>query len=449
MVIRLEYPNNTSAVMIQNLTLLQSPEYKQKLNQCIHCGLCLQACPTYLQFGTEMDLPRGRITLMRAVSEERVSLQDFQESIGPHINLCLACRSCETACPSGVHYGELVEAARVVLEQNRKPGLGERLLRQVGLEWLMPHPQRLVFLARLLKIYQGIGLQALVRKLNFLPQALRAMEDILPPIQTQFQSSEGLLTSDTGNRVLFFTGCIQEAFLSPVNRATERVLARNGLAVYAPVDQTCCGAAHLHLGDTDGARRLARQNIDAFLSGCQDGDVIVTNAGGCGLSLKEYPHLLSDDPQYAGRAREFANRVRDVNELLAEVMHNPPHGEVKARVTYADSCHLRHGQKVIRQPRDLVQAVPGVEFIELRSPEMCCGSAGVYNIAQAETAEKILQAKMDDVRESGAEILVTTNTGCHMQLIAGVRKSGLPVQVMHIVELLDLSYTNEEAGQDG
>lgn len=396
-----------------------------------------------------MDSPRGRISLIRAVSEERVGLQDFQESIGPHINLCLACRSCETACPSGVHYGELVEMARIVLEQNRQPGLGERMLRRIGLEWLMPHPRRLVAMAQLLKIYQAIGLQALVRKLNFLPPALQAMEGILPPIQTQFLSSNGSSAGQTSTKVLFFTGCIQEAFLSPVNRATERVLARNGFSIHVPVAQTCCGAAHLHLGDTDGARKLARQNIDAFLSECQGGDVIVTNAGGCGLSLKEYPHLLSDDQQYSERAKEFAAHVRDLNELLAEKMPNPPQGVVRARVTYADSCHLRHGQKVVWQPRDLLQAVPGVEFVELLSPEQCCGSAGVYNIAQAETAEKILAAKIEDMRDTGAEILVTSNTGCQMQLIAGVRKAGLPVKVMHVVELLDLSYANEEADQDG
>ena len=430
--------------MIQNLTLLQTPEYHQKLRQCIHCGLCLQACPTYLVFGTEMDAPRGRIALMRAVSEARISLEDFQQSISPHLNLCLACRSCETACPSGVKYGELVETARVVVETNRAPGWGERILRRAGLNWLMPHLSRLKFMARLLKIYQALGLQAFVRRSRLLPGALKAMEGILPPINTQYRPETQRSSSDSVSekRVLFFTGCIQEAFLSPVNRATERVLTRNGYQVLAPSQQTCCGAAHLHLGELDSARRLARKNIDAFLD--FGDELIVTNAGGCGLSLKEYPHLLRDDLLYADRARLFASRVQDVTELLGTYMPTPPRGEVKARVTYADSCHLRHGQKVVRQPRDLVRAVPGVEFVDLAFPDQCCGSAGVYNIAQSETAEAILHAKLADVRASGAQILVTTNTGCQMQLMAGVRREGFPIKVMHLVELLDLSYANED-----
>ncbi|MBP1702801.1 MAG: protein of unknown function cysteine-rich region domain protein [Chloroflexi bacterium] len=430
--------------MIQNLNLLQTPEYQQKLNQCIHCGLCLQACPTYLVFGTEMDAPRGRIALMRAVSDGRVGLGDFQQSISPHINLCLACRSCETACPSGVRYGELVETARLLVESNRKPGWAERTLRKLGLDGLMPYPGRLKFMARLLKIYQVVGLQALVRRLNILPGPLKTMEGILPPIQPQYTPEAPPLNSnEPTRRILFFTGCIQEAFLAPVNRATERVLHRNGFRVVAPSEQTCCGAAHLHLGDLESARSLARQNIDAFLAECRDGEMIVTNAGGCGLSLKEYHHLLSDDPEYAERARQFASRVRDVSEILATDIIESPRGQVTARVTYADSCHLRHGQKVVRQPRDLLRSIPGVEYVDLAFPDQCCGSAGVYNIAQNETAEVILQAKLEDIRASGAQILVTTNTGCHMQLMSGVRRAGLPIKVMHLVELLDLAYANE------
>lgn len=435
--------------MIKNLPLLQTPEYTQKLDQCIHCGLCLQACPTYQVFGTEMDAPRGRITLMRAVAEERVSLQDFQESISPHINLCLACRSCETACPSGVRYGELVESARMVVEANRRPGFVERTLRKIGLDWLMPHPIVLKILAFLLKVYQGIGLQKLIRKLDFLPGPLKAMEGILPPLKLDFKGIEPEQGAELRPKVLFFSGCIQEAFLSQVNRATERVLIRNGYNVQAPSGQTCCGAAHLHMGDLAGAQELARKNIDSFLGQCQGDEVIVCNAGGCGLSLKEYPHLLKDDPQYTERARNFSGRVRDISEFLAAHIVAAPEGEVNARVTYADSCHLRHGQKVVRQPRDLIQSIPGVDYVDLRTPELCCGSAGVYNIAQASTAESILQAKMADIQETKAEILVTSNTGCHMQLIAGVRNAGLPVQVMHVVELLDQSYANEASNHHG
>ncbi|MDW8146669.1 MAG: (Fe-S)-binding protein [Roseiflexaceae bacterium] len=236
-------------------------------------------------------------------------------------------------------------------------------------------------------------------------------------------------------RVAFVVGCIQEAFLAPVNQATRRVLRRNGFEIVTPMTQTCCGAAHAHVGELDAARALARRNIDAFLA--EDMTAIIVNAGGCGLALKEYPHLLKDDPIYAERARRFASLVRDVNEFLADHLHRPPRGEMRVRATYVDSCHLRHGQRITRQPRDLLRAVPGLELIELRQPDRCCGSAGVYNIAQPDIADQVLDAKMKDVAATGATLVVTTNTGCHLQLIAGVRKARLNAKVMHVVEVLD------------
>lgn len=430
--------------MLQDIELLRTEEYQKKLAQCIHCGLCLQACPTYTVFGTEMDAPRGRIALIRALAEGKIGVEEFKDGFSQHILLCLACRSCETACPSGVQYGALVEEARVVIEHNRPMGFPERFLRWVGTEHLMTKLGLLKFIARLMWIYEWIGLQRLMRALNFLPKVLKAMEGILPPIQLKFTKFEKVYPAYGSRRgkVLFFTGCIQEGFLAGVNQATIRVLQRNGYEIYAPKGQTCCGAAHLHLGDKEGAKKLARLNIDAFLEQ-PDCTAVISNAGGCGVALKEYPHLLADDPAYLPKARQFATKVKDINEFLIDNLTVPPRGEVKARATYSDSCHLRHGQKVVRQPRELLKGIPGLQYVELSMPDRCCGSAGVYNIAQVDTANEILDAKMADIAATGAELIVTTNTGCHMQLLAGVRRAGLKAKVLHVVEVLDLSYQGD------
>ena len=337
--------------MTQPIRRLTGPTYHAKLHQCIHCGMCLEACPTYALFGTEMDGPRGRIALMRAAAEGRVAPDAFSGSFATHLNRCLACRACETACPSGVQYGSLIEVARSAIEQERTPGSGERLLRRLGLRQLMPHRGRLRLAARLLRVYQSIGLQKLVRGMNVLPPTLAAMENILPPIATEFVTSGDPAPAggQQRGRVAFFTGCVQDAFLSPVNAATVRVLQRNGFEVHFPAAQTCCGAAHAHTGEEDQARDLARRNIDAFLDA--DYDAVINNAGGCGLMLKEVGHLLADDPVYADRARQFATAVQDITQFLADNLHTPPTNPLNLRVTYADSCHLRHGQNVVQPPR--------------------------------------------------------------------------------------------------
>ncbi|MBI5303802.1 MAG: (Fe-S)-binding protein [Chloroflexi bacterium] len=427
--------------MIHNIELMQSPDYKTKLAQCIHCGLCLQSCPTYAVFGTEMDAPRGRIALMRAVSEGRIELDEFNDAFAKHINLCLACRSCETACPSGVKYGALVDGAHQVIMANHQPGTLERFVRWLGLREMMPHLDRLKAMARLMWLYQIIGLQKLVRALNILPRPLKTMEAILPPIVPEYRDyrEPAPAIGEKRGEVAFFIGCIQEAFLAPVNAATIRVLQRNGYTVHFPAGQTCCGAAQLHVGEHALVEQLARKNIDAFLA--REYDAVISNAGGCGATLKEeYLHLFRNDPVYADKAKKFAAKVKDVSEFLSAHFNVPPKGEVKIRATYSDSCHLRHVQKVAKQPRDLIKSIPGVELVELKLPDRCCGSAGVYNIAQSETADQVLDAKMADIASTGAEMIITTNVGCHMQLIAGTRKAGLKSQVKHVVELLDMSY---------
>jgi glycolate oxidase iron-sulfur subunit len=439
---------------------LTSPHFRELVTQCIHCGLCLPACPTYDVFGTEMDAPRGRIAMMRAAAEGRISLGEdgrLNESFARHINLCLACRACETACPSGVRYGQLVEATRTALEHKRQPASIERFLRWLALRQLLPHRGRLRALAFLLWIYQASGIQMLVRSLKLLPQPFKTMEEMLPELSARwpnYSQPAPAIGQDHG-RVALFLGCVQDAFLSHTNQATARVLQRNGYQVHYPPDQACCGAAQLHLGEENLARELARRNIDAFLGG--EYEAVIVNAGGCGATLKEYGHLLAEDPVYADRARRFAALVQDANQFVAAHLNRPPRGRVEARVTYSDSCHLRHGQKVVKQPRELLRRIPGLELAELNAPDRCCGSAGVYNIVQNETAEKILQAKMTDIAgalglENGAaletnqaRVIVSSNAGCHMQLIHGARAAGLDVPVQHVMDLLDAAYAAEEA----
>jgi glycolate oxidase iron-sulfur subunit len=432
--------------MIKGIERLRSSEYTLKLDQCVHCGLCLQACPTYAAFGTEMDSPRGRIALMRAASRGRLDQEEFSGAFAQHINLCLACRSCETACPSGVKYGFLVEGARQVIEENRQPGASERFMRWLGMRQMMPHAGRLKLAAQGLWLYQKTGAQRLVRKLDFLPKTLEAMDSILPPLVPRYHdySRPALASGERRGQVAFFIGCIQEAFLSQVNEATIRVLQANGYEVHFPPGQTCCGAAQLHIGEEALTRDLARRNIDAFLDG--DFEAIISNAGGCGATLKEeYVRLFRDDPVYADRARRFSNMVKDVSEFLADHLNVPPRGELKGRATYSDSCHLRHGQKVVKQPRALLKQIPGLQLVELKMPDRCCGSAGVYNIMQVDAANEVLDAKLVDIAATGADLIVVSNAGCQMQLIAGARRAGLKAEVLHVVEVLDRSYRNGQA----
>jgi len=307
----------------------------------------------------------------------------------------------------------------------------------------MPHRHRLRLLARGLWLYQRLGLTKIAQRLlPKLPPTLTTMEGMAPPIDLGFLDLTRLAPAlgPKRGKVAFFTGCVQDAFLAGVNRATVRVLQRNGYEVHFPAGQTCCNAAALHSGDTTQAHALARQNIDAFAGA--EFAAIINNAGGCGAALKGYDHLLADDPLYAARARAFVAKVKDISEFLVDHLHTPPTGYVQVRVAYVDSCHLRHGQKVTRQPRALLRAIPGVELVELAQPDMCCGSAGIYNLLQPDMANQVLDAKLADIRAVAPGVIATANTGCYMQMIYGVKRGELNATVLHVVELLEKSYAN-------
>jgi len=420
---------------------------QDELSRCLHCGMCLQFCPTYHIYGTEMDSPRGRIALMRAVAKGRLKVDDLPPSFTRHIALCLGCRACETACPSAVKYGHLIKAAQTTIRQQTKESWLARWLKWLGFRQLMPFRERLKALASVLWLYENSGLQTLFRSLRFMPRSLRQMELLLPPISREYfdYSVPAPALGKKRGKVAFFIGCVQEAFLTRANRATIRVLQRNGYEVHFPARQTCCGAAQLHLGELDFARELARRNIDAFLG--QGFEAVISNAGGCGATLKEeYTGLFSGDQAFCARAAQFSSLVQDFSEFMLDHLHEPPGGVVRGRAVYSDSCHLRHVQKIKKQPRQLLRMIPGLELVELKRPDLCCGSAGVYNIMHPQTANPILDLKMEEIKDARADLLIVSNTGCHMQLIAGTERSGCRVRVLHIAEVLEESYA--QGGRD-
>ncbi len=406
-------------------------------SRCVHCGLCLNHCPTYRLWHEEADSPRGRIRQMQLVDEGRLELG---EGFVTHIDRCLDCRACETACPSGVEYGKLIELARAQIEQNYRRPWASRLARDFVYKRLLPYPRRIATAARLLRIYQRSGLAAIARGAGILKLlGLADRERLLPEIDRDFFFGElGRTFPPKGARrarVAFFAGCVAQVTFSGLNRATIRVLQANGCEVVVPAAQVCCGALPAHAGVRDVARNLARANFPAFAS--DDFDAILTNAAGCGSTLKEYTHLFAaDDPAHAQAVR-FTAKMRDVTEFLAELGLAAPMREVPLRVTYQDSCHLAHGQKIREAPRKLIRAVPGVEFVEMPLAEQCCGSAGVYNVTETKTSLELLALKMESVGTTKSQAIITSNPGCILQLRAGAAIHRTGHEVLHVVELLD------------
>ncbi len=412
-------------------------------SKCIHCGLCLNACPTYRQLGMEMDSPRGRIYQMIQVAEGRLQLG---ESFVRHLDLCLDCRACETACPSGVEYGRLIEAARGQIAQNYRRPWRTRFLSNYFLHEIIPDRRRLAMAGRAIRFYQRSGLESVVNGSGILKLVSRRLDRVarLAPRMERpsFDQQLGRTVPAVGPkrfRVAFFAGCIANLAFPRLNEATVRVLARNGCEVDLPASQGCCGALMVHAGMRDDARKLARRNFAAFPR--KDYDAIITNAAGCGSVLKQYPLLFEEvETEFSAEAKSFSSRVRDVTEFLDEIGFNQEFAPLKARVTYQDPCHLLHAQKIKAAPRNLIRSIPGIELVELKDREICCGSAGIYNIIQNEMAERLLAAKMKRIDETDASLVLTANPGCMLQLRAGVAAGGTTKRVLHIVELLDKAY---------
>ena len=397
------------------------------LRACVHCGICLPQCPTYRVLGEEMDSPRGRVYLMRAAAEDRLGLTP---TMARHLDLCLGCRACETACPSGVPFGQLLEATRGQLERRGvvAPQRDSTLLR--FLLDIFPHPRRLGPMLQGLRLYQWSGLQTLVRGLGLLVpfESVRAMEALLPPLPaarplpSERVAARGVRKRGRAGVLL---GCAQRFFYPDVNDDTVRLLAAAGYDVVVPRNQECCGALHLHAGRLDEFRAMARRLVPAF----EDVDVVVANAAGCGSAMKEYGHWLPDET-----ARGFAERVRDISEVLVDC--ELPLRPMRETVTYHDACHLAHGQRVRTQPRELLGRIPGLTLVDLPDADLCCGSAGIYNLLEPEMAGELGRRKAARIRETGARIVTAGNPGCLMQIRQHCQAEGLSVEVVHPVTLL-------------
>ena len=419
------------------------------LQQCIHCGMCLPTCPTYDATKVERNSPRGRIALMRAIADRRL---EPSRIFGEEMYFCLGCLACETACPAGVKYAQLFEAAR---EEAEEAGVLQNprrdTIRSLMLRGLFMHPRLLRFAGRLLWLYQALGAQKLLRVLGLnkiLPYRLRELERMTPTAKASFSGQ--LIRpierpkGPIAYRVAVLTGCVQDIAFSDINRDTVDVLLANGCEVCTPGVQHCCGSLHAHNGDIEAAKRLARRQLDTFE--LNKLDAIITNAAGCGSHLKSYGLLLAGDPQYSSRAREWSAKVRDIHEWLSEIGFRKPRigkAAIAPTVTYHEACHLCHGQKITRQPREILRALPGVRLIELPESMWCCGSAGVYNITQPEMAAQLQERKVRHIAETGASTVATANPGCLLQLESGLRKFSCQVAVRHPISLLAEAYRSE------
>jgi glycolate oxidase iron-sulfur subunit len=450
-----------AAVGPSSLSTILSAE-EEKILACVHCGLCLEACPTYVATSDENDGPRGRIYLMRAVQEGRLPVAS--SSFETHIDRCLGCRACESACPAGVQYGQLLEAARAEIMQSRPRRGAQYSLLRFLLRHVWTRPRRLRALFGIARLVRDFGIARVLLKTN-LPREVSPQFEFglallegsgvsvksrkqktgrMPVDRPQDAGAPGGAPAKTqpGDSVLLFRGCVTDGLFRRVNDATRRVLEVNRYTVQAPPEQVCCGALHAHAGDLEGARKLARANIDAFEENSPDKKVasIVTNAGGCGAMLLSYAHLLADDQDYSARAAQFSARIQDIGQQLhGRGFRNGVSVGVE-RITYDASCHLLHGQHAADTSLQMLWAIPDLNFALLRDSEVCCGGAGVYNLLEPELSQEVLAAKLDCIKQTGAEILATGNAGCHMQIAAGANLQGMKLRVCHPIELLDESY---------
>lgn len=414
---------------------------RNQLAQCMRCGFCLPACPTYQETGQEEASPRGRIALMKALSEGLITPD---QTIVDQMEFCLGCRACESACPAGVPFGQLLEQARSSFAEPLPRTLISRFLRRFFFHWLFPYPRRLRLIGSVIAFYQRSGLKRLFHRLGILrllPTPLREMEKILPQVNSRgvrkYLGSTIPAQGKKRSRVGFFYGCIMDIVFTKTNINTVHLLTKAGYEVVIPSEQTCCGALHAHAGEKEQAIHLAEKNITAFQQARVEW--VASNAGGCGAMLREYPHLLRNHRNLLDDAQSFAHSVQDVSQLLLQAQESLPFHKLTSQlVTYQDSCHLRNGMGVIQEPRQLLRSIPGITLVEMKKADRCCGSAGIYNLTHPDLAFSLLDKKMKDLRATQADTLVTTNPGCFLQMKMGIQRSGLThqVRILHLVDLL-------------
>ena len=412
------------------------PPQRDLLKDCVHCGFCLPSCPTYVLWGEEMDSPRGRLHLMNTGLEG----EPLSASMVGHFDACLGCMACVSACPSGVRYDTLIADTRAQVQRRYERPRRERLLR-AAIFWLFPYPRRLRALRGPLALYQRSGLDRWLRRTGLadrLPPTLRVMESLAPRLTRRQRLPQRVPAAGRRRAVVgMLTGCVQDALFPEVNAATARVLAAEGCDVVIPRGQGCCGALSQHMGREDEAISFARALIERFEAA--EVDYVVVNAAGCGSAMKDYAHLLRDDPHYAARAQAFVQHTRDICELLVELGPVAPRHPLDVTIAYHDACHLGHAQGIRTQPRELLRAIPGLTLIEIPEADLCCGSAGIYNLLHPEPATELGDRKARNVLATGASVLITANPGCLMQIAASARRLGAPLTLAHTVTVLDAS----------
>lgn len=431
-----------SNVSLSNYFSFDAPD-PNKWADCVHCGMCLESCPTYEIHGQEQNSPRGRVHIIKSVAEGKIELNDtFMEPVFQ----CLDCRACTTACPADVDVGGLIEEARGQVRRAIPLKGWKKTVSQVFLKDLFPYPNRLDSLGSLLKFYQKSGIQNVVRKtglIKIMPDHLVEMEAIMPeikkPVRKTYKNEKVIKAKGESKReVSLLTGCIMDVMFSDINESTINVLTRNGNDVTIPKNQTCCGALHVHAGDRDKGRELAKQNIEAF----EESGKVIVNAAGCGCMMKEYPELFKEDPEWKERAEAFSAKVEDISKHLYDTGYEKPTKPLNKKITYHDACHLAHGQGIREEPRDLLLNIPGVEMVHMPNSDRCCGSAGIYNITNPEMAGEVLKNKMKNVPDD-VDMISMGNPGCMLQMAMGVQKYGRNQKIVHTVQLLDWAYQQE------
>ena len=406
------------------------------IQDCVHCGFCLSSCPTYLETGNELDSPRGRIHLIKAAMDGRISMGS---SLVEHLDLCLGCLACETACPSGVKYSNLIERSRGQIERNFKRSFSEKILRTFIFS-LFPYPRRLRFFLPLFYLVKILGLKKflpmkLLSKINL---SVASLFQMLPEVNSPF--SETLSTSYPAigkrkKKVALLSGCVQSIFFPEINKATVRVLRASGCEVLVPQNQGCCGALSIHSGRLEEGRMFARGIVDAFIRA--EVDAVIVNSAGCGSTIKEYFDILGEDREYSAKATEISKKTYDVMEFLSNTEIRSQLQALDIDVAYQDACHLVHGQSIVSEPRDLILGIPGLKFVEMLRSDHCCGSAGIYNIVQSEMSAKLLSKKISEVEKAKVDYLAVGNPGCMIQIRKGLSESGSKTKVVHPVEILD------------